>query len=158
MRESHSLPATRCLIHALVTIAHVPIDVQWVGGLNFEAGRPDGPKVRIDGDAQSAPSPFDALLAAIATCASVDVVTILAKQRTPVRALNIRVEASRVESTPRRLASAVLHFSIAAPGTTIEKATRAVELSVTKYCSVRSSLIADASVSWSVELRRNGDE
>ncbi len=140
------------------TIAHVPIDVQWVGGLNFEAGRPDGPKVRIDGDAQSAPSPFDALLAAIATCASVDVVTILAKQRTPVRALNIRVEASRVESTPRRLASAVLHFSIAAPGTTIEKATRAVELSVTKYCSVRSSLIADASVSWSVELRRNGDE
>ena len=131
----------------------MPIDVQWVGGLNFEAGRPDGPKVRIDGDAQSAPSPFDALLAAIATCASVDVVTILAKQRTPVRALNIRVEANRVESTPRRLASAVLHFSIVAPGTTIEKATRAIELSVTKYCSVRSSLIADAPVSWSVELK-----
>jgi putative redox protein len=135
------------------TIAYAPIDVQWVGGLNFEAGRADGPKVRIDGDAQSAPSPFDALLAAIATCASVDVVTILEKQRTPVRALNIRVEANRVESTPRRLASAVLHFSIGAPGTTIAKATRAVELSVTKYCSVRSSLIADAPVSWQVELK-----
>ncbi len=111
------------------------------------------PGIRIDGDAQSAPSPFDALLAAIATCASVDVVTILEKQRTPVRALSVRVESNRIESTPRRLASAVLHFSIAAPGTTIEKATRAVELSVTKYCSVRSSLIADASVSWSVELK-----
>ena len=134
------------------TIAHPPIDVQWVGGLAFEAGRPDGPKVLIDGDAQSAPSPFDALLAAIATCASVDVVTILEKQRTPVRALNVRVEAHRVDSTPRRLASAVLHFSIDAPGATVEKATRAVELSVTKYCSVRSSLIADASVSWTVEL------
>jgi putative redox protein len=132
--------------------AHVPIDVQWVGGLNFEAGRPDGPRVRIDGDAHSAPSPFDALLAAIATCASVDVVTILAKQRTPVRALNVRVESKRVESTPRRLAAAVLHFGISAPGTTVEKALRAVELSVTKYCSVRSSLIADASVSWTVEL------
>jgi putative redox protein len=134
------------------TIAHVPIDVQWTGGLNFEAGRPDGPRIRIDGDAQSAPSPFDALLAAIATCASVDVVTILQKQRTPVRALNVRVEATRVESTPRRLASAILHFSISAPGTTIEKATRAVELSITKYCSVRSSLIADASVSWTVQI------
>jgi putative redox protein len=133
--------------------AHVPIDVQWVGGLNFEAGRPDGPRMRVDGDAQSAPSPFDALLAAIGSCASVDVVTILQKQRTPVRALNVRVEANRVESTPRRLASAVLHFVINAPGTTIEKATRAVELSVTKYCSVRSSLIADAPVSWTVELR-----
>jgi len=131
----------------------VPVDVQWVGGLNFEAGRPDGPKIRVDGDAQSAPSPFDALLAAIASCASVDVVTILQKQRTPVHALNVRVEANRVESTPRRLASAVLHFVINAPGTTIEKATRAVELSVTKYCSVRSSLIADAPVSWTVELK-----
>jgi putative redox protein len=135
------------------TIVHPPIDVQWIGGLNFEAGRPDGHKIRIDGDAQTAPSPFDALLAAIATCASVDVVTILEKQRTPVQALDIRVEASRVGSTPRRLASAVLHFSIAAPGTTLKKATRAVELSVTKYCSVRSSLIADAPVTWKVQLR-----
>lgn len=135
------------------TIAHAPIDVQWVGGLDFEAGRPDGPKLRIDGDGQSAPSPFDVLLAAIATCASVDVVTILEKQRTPAKALGVRVEATRVQSTPRRLASAILHFSITAPGTTIEKATRAVELSVTKYCSVRSSLIADAAVTWKVEVK-----
>lgn len=134
------------------TIAHPPIDVQWLGGLEFDGGRPDGPKVRIDGDAQTAPNPFDMLLAAIATCASVDVVTILEKQRTPVRALKVRVEAHRVESTPRRLASAVLHFRVSAPGTTTAKVTRAVELSVTKYCSVRSSLIADAPVTWTVEL------
>lgn len=135
-----------------MTITHPPVDVQWVGGLGFEAGRPDGPKVRIDGDAQSAPSPFDALLAAIAACASVDVVTILEKQRTPVRALRVRVEAARVDATPRRLAAAILHFSISAPGTTLEKATRAIELSVDKYCSVRSSLIADAPVTWTVTI------
>ena len=134
------------------TISHAPIDVQWVGALNFEAGRPDGPRIRIDGDAQTAPSPFDVLLAAIATCAAVDVVTILEKQRTPARALKVRVEATRVDSTPRRLASAILHFSITAPGSTVEKSTRAVELSVTKYCSVRSSLIADAAVTWTVSL------
>lgn len=134
-------------------MTHPPIDVQWVGGLAFEAGRPDGPKIRIDGDGRTAPSPFDALLAAIATCASVDVVTILGKQRTPVRSLDVRVVASRVDETPRHLASAVLHFGIAAPGTTIEKATRAVELSVTKYCSVRSSLAADEPVTWTVELK-----
>jgi putative redox protein len=134
------------------TFAHAPIDVRWVNGLVFEAGRPDGPKVRIDGDAQTAPGPFDLLLAAIASCASVDVVTILEKQRTPAQALHVRVEANRIESTPRRLASANLHFSITAPGTTLAKATRAVELSVTKYCSVRSSLIAEAPVTWTVEL------
>ena len=135
------------------TIAHSPIDVHWIGDLNFEAGRPDGPKVRIDGGARTAPGPFDVLLAAIATCASVDVVTILEKQRTPVQALAVRVEANRIASVPRRLASAILHFSIKAPGTTIEKATRAIELSVTQYCSVRSSLIADAPVTWTVEIQ-----
>jgi putative redox protein len=140
---SHSPPGT---------VPHTPIDVQWVGALAFEAGRPGGPAVRIDGDAQTGPSPFDLLLSAIATCSAVDVVTILEKQRTPAQALRIRVEAHRVESIPRRLASAILHFSITAPGATVEKATRAVELSVTKYCSVRSSLIADASVTWTVRL------
>lgn len=136
-----------------VTMSHPPVDVQWLGGLAFEAGRHGGPKIRVDGDGRTAPSPFDALLAAIAACASVDVVTILEKQRTPARSLEVRVAASRVDATPRRLAAAVLHFSIAAPGTTIEKATRAVELAITKYCSVRSSLAADEPVTWTVELK-----
>src|SRR5579864_1056828 len=132
---------------------HAPICVGWVRGLEFDAGREDGPKIRIDGDARAAPSPFDVLLAAVATCASTDVVTILEKQRTPVQALGVRVVAQRVESTPRRLASAVLHFTIRAPGTTPKKVARAVELSVTKYCSVRSSLIADAAVTWTIDLQ-----
>jgi putative redox protein len=135
------------------TIANAPIDVDWVGGSEFDAQRAGGPKIRIDGDAKSAPSPFDTLLAAMATCAATDVVMIMAKQRTPVRALHVRVEAQRLASTPRRLVSAVLHFAIDAPGTTGAKAERAVELAVTKYCSVRSSLIEDASVRWTIDLR-----
>ena len=138
----------------LATVPHAaPIEVEWVRGLEFQAGRPQGPRVRIDGDAISAPGPFDVLLASIATCASTDVVTILQKQRTPVTALQVIIEAQRVEATPRRLASAILHFTITAPGSTAAKAARAVELSITKYCSVRSSLVADAPVTWTVELR-----
>src|SRR2546421_979741 len=136
------------------TVPHAAaIEVEWVGGLEFRAGRTQGPKIRIDGDATTAPGPFDVLLASIATCASTDVVTILRKQRTPVKALQVLIEAQRVEATPRRLASAILHFTITAPGTTQAKAVRAVELSVTKYCSGRSSLITHAPVTWTVELR-----
>ena len=141
---------------ATTTPSQPPIEVQWRGGLAFEAGRSAGPTVRIDGDAQTAPSPFDLLLAAIATCASVDVVTILEKQRTPVRALAVRIDAERVDSTPRRLSAAILHFRITAPGVTIAKAARAVELSVTKYCSVRSSLRDDASITWTVDVDADG--
>jgi putative redox protein len=135
------------------TIAHGPIEVDWLGGSEFEAYRPGAAaRIRIDGDAHSAPSPFDVLLAAIATCAATDLVAILEKQRTPAKALHIAVAARRVDATPRRLASANLHFAITAPGATQAKAARAVELSVTRYCSVRSSLIADAPVTWTIAL------
>jgi len=143
----------------LATVPHASvIEVEWVGGLEFQAGRPQGPRIRIDGDATTAPGPFDVLLASIATCASTDVVTILQKQRTPVKALQVMIEAQRVEATPRRLALAILHFTITAPGTTQAKAARAVELAITKYCSVRSSLRADAPVTWTVELRGHSND
>jgi putative redox protein len=134
------------------TVAHGPIEVDWVGGIEFEAHRPGAAKMRIDGNAKSAPSPFDLLLAALATCAATDVVSILEKQRTPAKSLHVRVEAQRVDATPRRLAAANLHIALKAPGTTAAKAARAVELSITKYCSVRSSLIADAPVTWTLAL------
>jgi len=135
------------------TLAHATIEVDWVGRNEFEAHRAGGPKIRIDGDSKTAPSPFDALLSALATCSATDVVAILQKQRTPVKALQIAVDARRVDATPRRLASALLHFTVTAPGATAEKVERAVELSVTKYCSVRSSLLADIPVTWTIDLR-----
>jgi putative redox protein len=132
---------------------HPAIEVEWVGGTLFDAHRHEEPSIRIDADAKTAPSPVDALLAALATCSATDVVSILHKQRTPVRRLSVRVEAQRVHRTPRRLAAAVLHFQIAAPGSTTAKATRAVELAVSKYCSVRSSLDPEIPVTWTVDLR-----
>ena len=134
-------------------LPHPGIEVEWVGASEFEAHRNGGPRIHIDGDSKAAPSPFDTLRAARATCAATDVVSILAKQRTPVRALSVSVEAQRVDATPRRLASAILHFSMAAPGATPAKAGRAVELSVTKYCSVRSSLLTEIPVTWTIALK-----
>lgn len=133
--------------------AHAPTQVEWVGGLQFDASRADGPKIRLDGDMKTGPSPFDALLAAVASCAGTDVVIIMEKQRTPLRAFSIRVEATRVNEQPRRLAAAVLHFSLQGAGITAEKAARAVELAVTKYCSVRSSLLADVPVTWTIDVK-----
>jgi putative redox protein len=134
-------------------ISHVPIQVDWAGGLQFDAGRLDGPKVRIDGETRTGPNPVDTLLAALAACAATDVVQIMEKQRTPLKSLSVRVEAQRVSSIPKRLAAAVLHFTLEGAGVTPEKAERAVELSVTKYCSVGASLRPDAPVTWTIELK-----
>jgi putative redox protein len=134
------------------TFTHAPIEVQWTGGERFTAGRADGPKIDIDWDGKTAPSPVDALLAAIATSATTDVIIILGKQRTPARSLAVRVDATRVSSTPRRLASVNLHFTIRGAGIVADKAKRAIDLAIEKYCSVRSSLATDIPVTTTLDL------
>jgi putative redox protein len=125
---------------------------KWVGDHNFDAGRPERPTVRFDGDGRTAPSPVDGLLASIATCPAVDVVDILAKRRTPVESLEIEVVAERVDTIPRHLKHLTLNFRIGGAGIERVHAERAVELAVTKYCSVISSIRPDVPVEWTIEL------
>lgn len=125
---------------------------KWVGEHLFDAGRPGRPTARFDGDGRAAPSPVDGLLASIATCSAVDVVDILAKRRTPVESLEIELVAERVDTIPRRLKHVTLIFRIGGAGIERVHAERAVELSVTKYCSVSSSLRPDVPVEWTIEL------
>ncbi len=131
------------------------VQVAWAGEGRFDAGRAGGPSIRLDSSASTGPSPVDALLSALGSCVSVDVVDILAKRRTPVASLMVDVQAERVDGTPKRLARATLNFAIT--GADIERvhAERAIDLAVTKYCSVRDSLRTDIPVDWTLTL--NGE-
>ena len=128
------------------------IHVEWVGGHRFETGRPNGPTARLDGEGETGQSPPEALLSALATCVSYDVIDILAKQRTPIESLEIDVVGERVNTVPRRYKHITLNFRIGGAGIEKEQALRAIELSATKYCSVRDSLRSDLDVEWTVEL------
>jgi putative redox protein len=128
------------------------IHVEWVGEHRFEAGRPNGPTARIDGEGETGQSPPETLLSALATCVSYDVVDIMAKQRTPVEALSIDVVGERVDTIPRRYKSITLNFHIAGKGIEKDKVLRAIELAATKYCSVRDSLRSDILIAWTVEI------
>lgn len=128
------------------------VDVKWVGEHLFDFGREGRPSARIDGDGATAPSSVDALLGALGSCVSYDVVDILAKRRTPVESLEVEVVARRVDTIPRHLEHVTLNFSIAGKGIERPHAERAVGLAVTKYCSVRSSLRPDVPVVWTIAL------
>ncbi len=128
------------------------VDVKWIADRKFDARHPGRPSVRLDGDGQSGPSPFDTLLVALGTCVSVDVVDILAKRRTPVESFELAVVARRVETTPRHLEHVTLNFRIAGSGIERIHVERAVYLAVTKYCSVRDSLRPDVPVEWTIAL------
>jgi len=128
------------------------IHVIWVGGHRFDAGRPNGPTARIDGEGETGQSPPETLLTALATCVSYDVIDILAKQRTPIESLEIDVVGERVDTIPRRYKHVTLNFRIAGKGIEQAQALRAIELAANKYCSVRETLRPDLQVEWNVEL------
>ena len=131
------------------------VHVAWAGGQRFDAGRPGGPTARIDGTGATGQSPVDALLASLAACTGIDVVEILAKRRTPVERVEVSVTGTRVTTTPRRLEHVLLEFDVGGAGIERVHAERAVELAITKYCSVRDSLAPDVEIEWTMAL--NGE-
>lgn len=128
------------------------VRVEWRGERRFEAGRHGRPSIMIDGDGGTAPSPPDTLVAALAACVSVDVVDILAKRRTPVEKYSVEAHGERVHSIPRRFRHITLNISITGAGIERPAAEHAINLAVTKYCSVRDSLAADIPVVWNLSL------
>ncbi len=126
--------------------------VDWKGNHTFDAGREDRPQVRLDGDGVAGPTPPDALLIALASCVSVDIVDILAKRRTPLENYSVEVLGERVDSIPRRFKHITLNVSMTGEGIERSHAERAIDLSVNKYCSVRDSLDPDIPVVWNLQL------
>src|SRR5687767_15376558 len=104
------------------------VSVKWVGEHLFDTGRENGPVARFDGDGKAAQTPPEALLSALASCVSIDIVAILAKRRTPVESLQIDVVGERVDTTPRRFHHITLNFAIAGKGIELDQAERAIEL------------------------------
>lgn len=131
------------------------IQLSWVGDHRFEGGRPGGNKIQIDSSGQTGPSPLDALVLALAGCSCVDIVDILAKRRTPVTSLSVDAVAQRANAVPARVTSVQLNYTITGEGVERVHAERAIELAVTKYCSVRDSLDPEIPINWKLTL--NGE-
>lgn len=130
--------------------------VRWDGDHRFDASRLGSERVvRIDADALTGPGPVDTLLSALASCTGVDVVDILEKRRTPVRGLTIEVSGDRADAVPARLTRIVLTFRMRGAGIERVHAERAIELAVTKYCSVRDSLDPAIPIEWTLVLERD---
>jgi putative redox protein len=69
-----------------------------------------------------------------------------------VKSLEVEVVGTRQDAIPRRLKHALLIFRISGEGIERERALKAIELSVTKYCSVRDSLDPSIPIEWELEL------
>ena len=110
---------------------------------------------RLDGTGETAQSPVDALLSALATCSATDVAEILAKRRTPPERLEIRVAATRRAEQPRRVLRFDIDYRVDGAGIDREQAERAIKLAIEKYCTVAASLNRDIVVETTLTL--NGE-
>ncbi len=133
--------------------------VRWKGEgtMAFEGGKAKGgPTITVDNTGKAEPGPVDTLLIALAACTTEDVLTILAKRRTPATRLQIEVEGKRANATPARLTHIHLRYVVDGEGIDRANTLRAIELAVTKYCSVRDSLDKSIEIEWSLVL--NGSD
>jgi len=125
--------------------------------LNMEAVNELGNKVVMDGSPADGGHdkgfrPMQMLLAAMGGCSAVDVVSILKKQRVELKDIKITVTGEREkDQTPSLYTEVHLHFKLYG-NIDLEKANKAVALSVGKYCSVAKTLEKTAKVTFSVEV------
>jgi putative redox protein len=119
------------------------VHATWRGDRRYEIGRPGGPAITIDAAGQEGLGPVDTMLGALAACAAIDVVDYLVKRRTPATRVDVRVDAERRPTAPRRVLQAHLEFAVDGDGIDIAHAERAIALSFQTYCSISHSLAPD---------------
>ncbi|MBM3445344.1 MAG: OsmC family protein [Bacteroidota bacterium] len=118
----------------------------------------DGHLMRMDipvdqGGSGSGFRPMQSMLAALCGCSSVDVISILKKQRQELSSLKIEVDGHREEGKEPSLWKQI-HLVFKMEGNLdLSKAKRAVDLSLEKYCSVAETLRkAGATIEYSIYL------
>lgn len=112
-------------------------------GLRFLGATDSGHVVAFDDEqGDTGGRPMEAVLAALGACTAMDVLSILRKKRQPVTWYRVRVEGDQRVDHPK----VFTHIRVVheADGHEVEREAfrRAIDLSVTRYCSVGAMLAA----------------
>lgn len=127
------------------------------GDFHFEALNDSGNTLQIDGSVDIGGSnagfrPMQLLLAAVGGCSAIDIVSILKKQRQQIEAFDIEVEGERQPIAQYSIWKNI-HIVFKLKGKIdLEKAKKAAELSMEKYCSVSKTLEPTAHITHEVQV------
>ncbi len=122
-------------------------------GKRFVGVTPDAQRVMIDGEAhaKTGMNPMELLLNAVGACAAFDVLEMLRKRRLAVQGYRIELSGDRPDAVPAPYTHIHARHIFDVPGLDEKTAARFVELAMTKYCSVASSLKAEISFEVTLE-------
>ena len=104
----------------------------------FQGTAENGNTITFDADATHThgPSPMEAVLMALCSCTSVDVVSILKKKRQQVTGLRVSAQARQADAPPRVFTHIKLTYAVSGKTLSRKAVEDAVSLSKHKYCSV----------------------
>jgi putative redox protein len=123
----------------------------------FEATGSGNVKVHIDGSPEIGGQglgvrPMELVLAALGSCGSLDLISILKKQRQEIKDFSVTVEGQRKNAVPSVFTKIHLTFKLTG-NIDPAKAVKAAELAVKKYCSVHDMLAAGGvEITYSIEI------
>lgn len=124
---------------------------------NMEATNEDGNTLLMDGAPDigghgKGMRPMQLLLVAVGGCSAIDVILILKKQKQIIESFEIEVEGEKEKIEGYSLfRNVTLHFKIKGQ-VDLDKAERAVKLSIDKYCSVSKTLEPTAKITYKVTV------
>ncbi|MBF6606206.1 MAG: OsmC family protein [Chloroflexi bacterium] len=119
------------------------VDVRHAGGDRFVASTGSGHEIGFDSAAgDTALRPTEAVIAALAACAGIDVHSIALKQRQELVAYVIHVRAEQRDGHPDYFTRIDVVHEMTGPGLETAAIRRCIELSATRYCPVNAMLSA----------------
>ena len=128
------------------------------GDFGFEATDANGHMVRMDSSVETGGEnfgvrPMQMLPMGLGGCSAIDIVMILKKQRQEVKDFSINISGKREIGKEATLWESAKITFILTGAIELEKAERACELSINKYCSVAETLKRSGTeLTWSVVI------
>ncbi len=114
--------------------------VSWQKDLNFVGVADSGYQVKVASHSgpEDGVSPMEMVAIALAGCTAMDVISILQKKQQKVASFEVKVHTNRAADHPKVFTDAILEYVVVGHAVDESAVLRAVELSVTKYCSVHA--------------------
>jgi putative redox protein len=132
------------------------VETNWKGNMQFEA-TVSGHKVLMDatpdsGGEDKGARPKQLMLAALAGCTGMDVVSILKKMRVDVDEFDIDVEAGLTEEHPKYYNKMHIIYKFKGKDLDPEKLKKAVDLSQERYCGVSAAYKKAMEISYEIVI------
>ena len=116
--------------------------VTWQNELSFVGVADSGFEIKLDSHSgpQTGVGPVEMVAISLAGCTAMDVISILNKKKEDVTSFDVKVHADRTSEYPKVITKAVLEYVVVGHKLDEAALTRAIELSMTKYCPVHAML------------------